>query len=586
MLEVIAPTQSPTEIPPRRDVTVALSQGLARGAATETHVATVQVDVARPVTLTSVITAGQASAPSAREDSEWVAAHFSPHRAHTAESAASVAMVMASAGAAHRALELLAEWKERSTTHYWVSHAYAKAYAALGRREEAERTVRDFLSRHPEDWRAWHDLGRLLLENDQPAAACDALAHAVEQHSAGSNAWSDYGASLIALRRATHAVRALRRALQLDRQNALALNNLAVCYVQLGLPEKAHAYFREALAVSSRFTVARNNLSEVLMAKGQYEAALDLLENDSDSIALEHKAWCNIKLGRRERARKLLTVAVEQSEHADASLVNNLATVYLSLGDPTRAEALFAHALRLDPQSPGVATNAARLALERGGSRVALSILEPWRRQLDSAPMAVLEVLGDTCLRLEDFESAVAALSLGTVKFPDHEPFWANLGFIYATRIGDGERAAALLRSGLEHLPRSLWIRNNLAYTYLKYGQLEGARAALAPTEAQLAHPEATPVFVCLLATWGLLLIREGHFGQGLELYRRAQTLAPRGRLKERVKQKIAIEEAVHAIGGRRPEDARRLLQRAIGLDADPEFTYEARQLLACTNIN
>jgi tetratricopeptide (TPR) repeat protein len=131
-----------------------------------------------------------------------------------------------------------------------------------------------------------------------------------------------------------------------------------------------------------------------------------------------------------------------------------------------------------------------------------------------------------------------------------------------------------------------LWIRNNLAYAYLKGGKVDDARGALESTEPATRTSKRSSVFVCLLATWGLLLIREGNYDAGRVMYQRALELAPRGPLKERVRQKIAIEEAIRRIGQSRPDEARRLLQKAIELNADPEFTAEARRLFGSTHLN
>ena len=215
-----------------------------------------------------------------------------------------------------------------------------------------------------------------------------------------------------------------------------------------------------------------------------------------------------------------------------------------------------------------------------------MALLERWVGDYDSTSVDLLEVVGEALLRSERIDEAIRALEAGIRRFPSNQSFWANLGYVLAARKEQLDRAVDVLRRGLERMPSSLWIRNNLAYAYLKGGRYADARGVLESTEPATRSPERTSVFVCLLATWGLLLIREGSFDAGRAMYQRALELAPRGPLKERVRQKIVIEEAIEQISKRKPDEARRFLQKAIELDADPEFTDEARRLIGSTLLN
>ena len=300
------------------------------------------------------------------------AAGFVAEEPRTPEAAASQALVLVSSGAAKEALIRVERWREQASSHYWVMHAFVRAYSAVGEHARAEQVVRNYLEHCSTDSRAWHDLGRLSLERSQFADACSALAEGVALENAGTQLWSDFGAALIAVERVGHAIRALRRALRIDDRNVLAVNNLAVCYLRRGDPRKATAYLREALVLQPGFTVARNNLSELFIARGAFAESLALLDEATDPIALEHKAWCYIKRGRQEKAKKLLTLAIDQSGYRSGVLMNNLAMVHLSTGDPRTAESLFSAAGRLEPDQPTISTNFARLLL------VSEKCPEPW----------------------------------------------------------------------------------------------------------------------------------------------------------------------------------------------------------------
>src|SRR5207245_4016334 len=112
-------------------------------------------------------------------------------------------------------------------------------------------------------------------------------------------------------------------------------------------------------------------------------------------------------------------------------------------------------------------------------------------------------------------------------------------------RLEDPQRAIEILERGLQENAPALRIRNNLAYALLLTGNVKRARAVLEPTmrflEMHSSDPEYQSLRVYLLATWGLLWIREGHFEKGLELYQEALRAAT-GELHRRVQQKIHDE--------------------------------------------
>jgi tetratricopeptide (TPR) repeat protein len=194
--------------------------------------------------------------------------------------------------------------------------------------------------------------------------------------------------------------------------------------------------------------------------------------------------------------------------------------------------------------------------------------------------------LANLLTQLARYRDAIEILEKGIQTHPSFEDLWANLGFVYTCRLESPQLAIAVLERGLQENAPALRIRNNLAYALLLTGHPQRAREVLGPTlrfiETDPPDLKSRSLRVYLLATWGLLVIREGHFEKGMELYRQALGLAA-GDLQRRVQQKIHVEEARHEIAAGRPDRAERLLQKAIRSNADPEFTKEARQLSGST---
>ena len=87
-------------------------------------------------------------------------------------------------------------------------------------------------------------------------------------------------------------------------------------------------------------------------------------------------------------------------------------------------------------------------------------------------------------------------------------------------------------------------------------------------------------VALCIRASRGLLLMREGRYGEGLQCYREAKAGA-NGILRRRLEQKILIEMARNDSACGHQNRAAKRLREAISSNADAEFTKEARDLLA-----
>ena len=92
----------------------------------------------------------------------------------------------------------------------------------------------------------------------------------------------------------------------------------------------------------------------------------------------------------------------------------------------------------------------------------------------------------------------------------------------------------------------------------------------------------AGPLGAGVMATWGLVLIREGNYSEGKKFYERAHQCAPEPQ-KRRLKKKMLIEDARKAIADGKPKHAHGYLDRALKFGTDPELDAEARGLRANT---
>jgi Flp pilus assembly protein TadD len=133
----------------------------------------------------------------------------------------------------------------------------AIVYAQLDRRDAARELFEELTAANPTSATAWFNLGLFQLQNDQPAAAANALRKAVERDPQYGDAWNALGAAL-AGSSPVAAIEAWRRAEPLLPRDYDLLFNLAMLTAQSDRPREAIPYLRRFLAEAPRGRYARD----------------------------------------------------------------------------------------------------------------------------------------------------------------------------------------------------------------------------------------------------------------------------------------------------------------------------------------
>jgi Flp pilus assembly protein TadD len=582
MLERTNTTDQPSPLPP---------DGLRLVTSADEGVApTVQIRVVtlgRRPTLHSIVEKRTADSDLDTSTRQWIDEHFAEHakvRAQelgTPEARASYGLLLIGAGRASEAITFL-EGNSTISPSFWSQYVLAQAYVATREPSKAEHILRTLAA--ADDIRALRLLSQILLEQGRFQEAIALLKNAAKE-ATDAHLLNDYAAALIALEKPKEAIKSLRSALRMNNRFAFAANNLGVCMAQIGQEEKAFRFFNEALALEPHCTPAATNLAEIFIRNHRFAEALEVLERApaNDVGSLERQAWCWLKSGNTQKPRRLLERAVELTGHKDPVLLTNLGAVALST-DPVAAEARFREAFRLVPDNPEFACNLAQLLKSRQDSDGAIRVLQAWEDTPEKAPPKLIGLLTGALTEVGALDRALRLLDKATRAFPNEERFWGDIGFLLTCRKERLALSIDYLSKGLLLNPASVVIRNNLAYSYIKVGDLAKAREVMTPLWWML-ESHSNPRSPYVLATIGLLLIREGQFEEGRRCYVAAMetTAAP---VRTKIRQKLLIEDAVHAIAQGRSRQAQQLLDKAIGLDADPEWTNEARQLRLSTHRN
>jgi len=258
----------------------------------------------------------------------------------------------------------------------------AYTYTALKRGDDAQAEYEKCISLDPKMAEAYLNLGILLLEKN-PAQAASPLRKAVELLPAQSRpryllgvaeqqsgdlpgaAESFEGASrldpkdldslvhlgevYLKANRPADAERKFRAALDLAPKSPEALQGLALCLEEQKKPEALDAY-RAYLAVEPQDQNTRTRMLRLMVAQGQYDAAMAELDKVGSSSGLDQlKLRADIEIGRKQYSDAIATLkqALALAPN-DAQLHGGLGRAYLQTRDFPDAERELKAALQIE----------------------------------------------------------------------------------------------------------------------------------------------------------------------------------------------------------------------------------------------
>jgi Flp pilus assembly protein TadD len=173
------------------------------------------------------------------------------------------------------------------------------ALLALGKREEAAKSLRAATEADPALWRSWNGLGYLAdLKRD---------AHEAEA--------------------------AYSRALAADPDSAVLHNNLGYSRLRAGKPDEALAEFRKAYGLDPTSETVRNNIRIALAAKGSYAAALHGVPPNQMATVLNNVGYVAMEKGDLAAAEGYLARAMENSPSFNTIAAQNIDRLKAEKGD-------------------------------------------------------------------------------------------------------------------------------------------------------------------------------------------------------------------------------------------------------------
>ncbi|HZS49643.1 MAG TPA: tetratricopeptide repeat protein [Bryobacterales bacterium] len=363
----------------------------------------------------------------------------------------------------------------------------AENYAELGRSREAEALFQKALALEPGNIGANMGLASLKMDRDAYAAAAPLLERVVRARPADPQPAYLLAVCYSSLGRAAQARRVLLNLPEKARDREEIQLLLGSASLALHRQDEARAYFERAFQRNPASVPAAANLGGLLVAAGELERGLKLLEAAWQSDHTSYLAGYNLALAYRTKgdfaaARNVLTSLLAQGEKAE--LYSLLGEVEIELRDGPAALDHLQRAVKLEPGE------------------------------------ADLFELGYALLQFWKLNEAVEVLSRGTAQFPSSARLWMALGTAYFAQDRNQDAIDAYLRATqLGDDPR--------AYRFLAevYQAANASRSDVAARfhHYRLTHPNDAWANLCD----GYGLLRDGQPEKALPLLERAVQLAP-----------------------------------------------------------
>ena len=222
------------------------------------------------------------------------------------------------------------------------------------------------------------------------------------------------------------------RAVRVDDQFVAAHMNLAYLYTLMGQPTKAISELKEVVRLDPRNTEAVDKLARFLLAQGQIDEGIKVLEQASQSqplsvpsLVLAGDAY--LKKGNAAKAEESYQSVLDK-ENEDTDAVLGLAQVAQFRADPDTASRYLARARKMVASSPDTLYRFALVAMRAGFYEEANTTLQA-AVKLKSDDPAYFLALGNSWLKKPDLVDAEEAFRRALRLQPDNPQAQMYLGY-------------------------------------------------------------------------------------------------------------------------------------------------------------
>jgi tetratricopeptide (TPR) repeat protein len=346
----------------------------------------------------------------------------------------------------------------------------AIAFHKSGNLGEAERLYRAHLAVEPRAALALSNLGQILQQRGEYAAAVDLFQRAIALKPRFAAAYAYRGNALAALGQISAAQQAFDQAIAIDPKCVEGLSGLAALRQRQGNIQDSMKYWQRALDAAPARNDVRQNLALALSQAGDPDQAIAIMEpviqaEPSSPVAHSNLAAILCRAGRFDQAiaagrratalgpdnadahYNLAVALIDSGDHTAGLLeleqvlaikpdhldaLNLMGMHHRRLSDNATALAFFRRAQQADPRHTGILVNIGAVLLEEGRSREALGVYRH-AMTIDDKKVEVLVNLGATLEQMERFEEALEAYHLAIALEPENAAAHFNFGLALLT---------------------------------------------------------------------------------------------------------------------------------------------------------
>ncbi len=467
-------------------------------------------------------------------------------------------VVRLNAGAMSEAASAFEKALELDPNNYIAGINLAKVFVEVGKYEEAEKIYRRLNESFVNNVTPLMALAYLAMRRNRFDEAEKLFRESINRRPATPVPFYHLAVLLLRKGDAKEAIRHLRTALRHNVRSADLYQALGVAFALAGQNERSLRSFKTALTLSPNFGSAVKGLANTLLKAGQVDSVIELLSAHLDREPRDweaHRILAGAYLSKqrhpsaRAHFMQVLESLPSDGKEAERSseLCNDIGVTYFREQKLKDAEDWFKRSIR---ESSGHGT------LPYRNLTHLYSVQERYREALDVLHECT-DIFGDdeyliiarsyVHSQLGDYDFAVSDLERLVSRGTDNQHAYGMLSGLLSDVKHDYKKALTLLEEAYPKFPGEEWLTNNLAYVHLMLGHTQAARVLL---ESE-TRSSKTLVDVALMATRGLLYLREGDLAKARDSYKSAAALSSQLGLREfavAVNQKMHLEFACEAL--------------------------------------
>lgn len=406
------------------------------------------------------------------------------------------------------------------------------------------------------------NLAILFLKNGENDNALEYFNKAIKIAPNNPYVLNNIGLVCLAQRNPSQGIHYIKKAIKINNAEYNFYNNLGVCFIAIKNNKKALYYFKIAHSLNKSAINVIHNLSNSLVDSGEYESCINLLgeylinhPEDVEKINILARCYFELKLYKKclQELKRAIQYADENDNKTIASIYNNIALIYDRIGEPLRAKEYFQKCLIADEEpEEDITYNLLDFFFKYKEIEKAKLILDVALSK-DPNNALLLSYLGHYYRSIGKYSDSIKIFQQSLSIDETLVDPYLGLSTIALDVDNNFDEAIEILDRGFKHHAHNIAMVNNYAYSLILSNNLKAAREILDTVDSGNS--------VHIIATEGLLYLREDNLEKGRKLYNKAARLAGQNyNLRSLVLQKKELELSNYFImKGNKKEALRRI---------------------------